>query len=858
MIDARSIATDWLRVGRDDRIAVRDADRSITYSELRALVEARAGELGLSNRSVVVLTGDRCIEFVVTYLALLDGHHVPLLAADHVDQLAERWDVAAVVRATGQGWSIDRRDGTTPQLHPDLALLMSTSGSTGSPKLVRLSHDNVRSNAAAIADSLLLTETDHAISSLPLHYCYGLSVLHSHLSVGAGITVTETSVVDPCFHTLVHEHGVTTLAGVPHTFELLDRAGPESIAVPSLRLITQAGGRLSPDRVQRWRNRAAAWDVDFVVMYGQTEATARMAVMPPAVARRHPEAIGRAIPGGRLSLRPLDESAGLDPAVGELVYEGPNVMLGYADTLGDLALGRTVDELRTGDLARHHADDDVFEIVGRRARFIKPFGVRIDLAEIERIAADVGGVGEVAATGDDDGLVVATPQADAPSVRRVLASRTGLPPAAIAVDTTPGLPRTAAGKIDYPAIVERTDRSTGPMSGSTPLTTASPVTDVFADVLGRRGITGVDTFVGLGGDSLSYVECSVRLEREVGPLPDGWHLRPVAELDSLAGRGRRRLFARLDTTILLRTIGILAVVATHMRLWRVPGGAHILLTVAGFNIARFLLPIEPARERVRAGLRTVSRVAVPTVVWVGVGMLLTNAAFGTGTLLLVNNYVGPAGHQGDHWHFWFIEVFVHLVLVATLFGAVPAVRRTDRRWPYAFPLAILGATLVLRLEWFWFDDWFNFRYRTHSLAWFFVLGWIIQRSDSWPRRITATALCLALVPGAFDQPAREWFVIAAVVVLIWARELTIPRPLVRPIATVAAASMWILISHFTFWPPLKAGLPLSMAYALTIVAGVGVWSLAERALPSLVRLARRTIAQRRADDTLTKPGPLPA
>ncbi len=258
---------------------------------------------------------------------------------------------------------------------------MTTSGSTGAPKLVRLSHRNVTSNAHAIIEYLGLDESDRGITSLPLHYCYGLSVLHSHLLAGASLVLTEASVVDPCFAAAMHHGQVTNLAGVPHTFDLLDRAGPDTIRTPSLRLVTQAGGRMAPERVTEWVARTEGWGAEFFVMYGQTEATARIAYLPPQLARRRPGAIGVPIPGGSIDVRPLGGS--LD-GVGELVYRGPNVMLGYTCTGDDLALGTTLDELRTGDLARFDADAGVFEIVGRASRLVKPFGLRIDLDAIER------------------------------------------------------------------------------------------------------------------------------------------------------------------------------------------------------------------------------------------------------------------------------------------------------------------------------------------------------------------------------------------------------------------------------------------------------------------------------------------
>lgn len=369
-----------LACGRGGATALIEGGAAITYDELRQRIAARLTELALPTRSLVVLVAEPSVEFVTTYLALLDGGHVPLLAGDHADRLAEAWGADGVIGAGGALRVLRAATASDRELHPDLALLLSTSGSTGSPKLVRLSHANLISNARAISAYLELTPADRGITSLPLHYCYGLSVLHSHLLAGASLVMTSASVVDRCFAEAMRNDEVTNVAGVPHTFELLERAGPELIHVPSLRHVTQAGGKMRPERVAEWLARGREWGVDFFVMYGQTEATARIAFLEPRLAERHPEAIGVAIPGGHLELRPLD---GVPDGVGELVYSGPNVMLGYATTQAELALGATLDELRTGDVARFHADDGVFEVVGRRSRFVKPFGLRIDLDAVE-------------------------------------------------------------------------------------------------------------------------------------------------------------------------------------------------------------------------------------------------------------------------------------------------------------------------------------------------------------------------------------------------------------------------------------------------------------------------------------------
>jgi len=861
-----------LRTADPGRPALLESERQLTYAQLAAAVEERATTLGLDvdvhvdidagldRRQVVLLTGTNSIEYVISYLALMSAGHVPLLAGSHVEKMTAAWRPAATVRAEASGVAVDLAVdlgvAQSRPLHPELALLLSTSGSTGSPKLVRLSDRNVSSNAHAIRSYLELTPDDRGISSLPLHYCYGLSVLHSHLAAGASVVLTDASVVDPCFTDALQAHGVTNVAGVPHTFELLERSGRDRLNVPTLRFITQAGGRMAPERVEQWVRRAERWGAKFYVMYGQTEATARMAYLPPEIARRRPSAIGRPIPGGCLELRPVD---GLPDDVGELVYRGPNVMLGYATTDADLALGATLTELPTGDIGRFHADDGVFEIVGRRSRFAKPFGVRVDLDVLER---ELGRTyAEVAVGGDDERLVVVAPGASAAVVSRRVSESIGLPGSLIAVDTTGPVPRTERGKIDYEAVRRR---------GEALCTWPDPVTrsegsvaTVFAAVLGRPDVEPTSTFVSLGGDSLSYIECSLRLEQLRGSLPSDWHLRSVAELEvsdgatSFRGADRdrhdgasRRFGGRIDTTLALRSGAICAVVATHMHVLFFPGGAHLMLAVAGYNLSRFLLPIAGTAERVRAGVRTALRTAAPAVLWTAGGILVAGW-YSAGTLLLVNNYLGPASHRNARWHFWFIEVFVHVTVLVTLLIAIPAVRRLERRIPYWFALAILVALLVLRLEWAWLDDWYNLRYRTHGIAWFFALGWLIHQSDRWWQRALTSVLCLWTISGFFNYPQRDWFIAIALLVLVWVRDVPFPRLAIRPIAVLATATLWIFITHFSVFPPLVRALGRGWAYVATILVGIAAWAAYER----LSRAARWAVVTRRSRRTAIRPEP---
>ena len=803
-----------------DRLATRPGDAVLVVGDREVTGEALARRLDdlvagfdLPERALVVLEGGNDEGFVTTYLALLVAGHVPLLTGRHGAELAAEWGADALVRSVDGEVTVSRRRGDHADLHPDLALLLSTSGSTGSPRLVRLSQANLAANARSIAQSLGVTPADRAITTLPLHYCYGLSVLHSHLLAGASVVIADVSVVDPCCWRAVRRHGVTNLAGVPHSFELLERAGIDPFDEPSIRFLTQAGGRMDPARVRRWAHDAAQRGRELFVMYGQTEATARMAVLPPSLAAVCPSAVGRPIAGGSFELRPHDACD--RPGVGEIVYRGPNVMMGYATEREHLADGAQLAELATGDLGRYDPDLDVYEVVGRVSRFVKPFGVRIDLGVVERTLAASGL--EAVVDGDDAGVAVLIVDGDAATARSAVMELTGLPLTAVAVAADVEVPRTSSGKVDGTE-VRRLARTAGGDASAVGVDERETVSDVYRSVLGVAAVAPADTFVGLGGDSLSYIECSVRLESVLGTMPADWHLRPVAELER-SPRDRR---PRLETTIVIRAIAICAIVATHMQIIRLPGGAHVLLAVAGYNLARFQLTLDDTMARIKSGLRTAARVAVPTSVWVAANLIIG----GTSTLaaaMLVSNWTAPGALRDTRWRYWFVEAFVALVVIVTLLLAISSVRRLERRWPFGFPALLLLPCLVFRFPWWDTSSDPSYVYRTYAVAFFFMLGWMaMQASRTW-QRVLVSVLALVLVPGYFGLVQRDVVVMIGLLVLVWVPAVPVPRRLHQPASALAAASMWIYLSHYQVWRPLAGFVPRIPLFVLTLVVGVYLW-----------------------------------
>ena len=804
-----------------DRPAIHTADGTLTYADLAGRVDAYAARLG-DTRRLVLVEGANTIESLTAYLAALTHGHVVLLAPPGrpAQQLADAWDPDVIA---GDRLEV-RRDDTAHDLHPDLALLLSTSGSTGSPKLVRLSHDNLRSNAASIADYLALTADDRAITSLPFHYCYGLSVVHSHLLVGAGLVLTDLSVLDECFWRLAETTGATSFAGVPYTFDLLERSGFDERRLPRLRYVTQAGGRLAPDRVRAWRSRGVDAGWDLVVMYGQTEATARMAWLPPELAADHPGAVGVPVPGG--SFR-LDRVAEIDePGVGELVYEGPNVMLGYAEGSADLALGATLDELPTGDLAR--CTDGVWEVVGRRGRHAKLFGLRLDLDHLERQLDTL--LNTLLNTGADVRLIVVDDTLHAFTTRPRIADRlrdalvlaSGLPAGATRVTTLTELPRTDSGKPDLAALAAHARLVREEPSPAS-------LRDDFALVLGRPDATVADSFVSLGGDSLSYVELATRLADRLGELPPDWHTRPIADLDAPPSG---RPGTRLDTSVVLRAAAILAIVGTHANLWTVLGGAHLLLAVVGWNFARFQLAAETRRGRIRHGLVSVAQVVAPATLWIGL-VGIVSGYYSPRPALFLNGMFGSEQWSPD-WQFWFLEALVWVSLVSVALLAIPALDQLERRAPYRFAVGLTLAALAVRFAWVGLEAGPTNRYTIGTVAWFVLLGWAASRADTRARRWTVISLAAAGTIGFFGDPLREATIVAGVALLVLAPSVRVPRRLVGPLSVTASASLFVYLTHWQVYPHLEDSVPV-LATALSFAVGIGYWWLARPALRAVGR-----------------------
>lgn len=335
------------------------------------------------------------------------------------------------------------------EIHPDVLLCLTTSGTTGSPKLVKLTEKNLSSNAESIAEYLKITEKERAITSLPMYYSFGMSVINSHLVKGATLLLTDKAVIQREFLNFLKEGKATSIAGVPYTYEMLRRLRFLKMDLPELKTMIQAGGKLNANIVKEYVEAAQTNGKEFIVMYGQTEAAPRMSYLPFDKALIKFASIGIAIPGGKLSVRDVNDQEITTPDTdGELIYEGPNVCMGYAECIEDLTKG---DEnhgvLHTGDVARFDSDG-YFYITGRMKRFVKVWGNRCNLDATEQLVKGI--TTSCACVGVDDKITILVTESGLDDkIKNYLVDKTGLNIRAFDVKIVDAIPTLPSGKLDY-------------------------------------------------------------------------------------------------------------------------------------------------------------------------------------------------------------------------------------------------------------------------------------------------------------------------------------------------------------------------------------------------------------------------
>lgn len=437
----------------------------VTYGEIVDFSVLLKKEV--KERTLIFILNNNSVGAAMGYLGAMINHIVPLMLASAMDkELLDEllnvyhpeyiWKPVDLIEENEQiltekcAYALVATGMKPYPLYEDLSLLLTTSGSTGSPKLVRHSYNNLEAQARNISKFFEMDGTEKPMVDLPINYTMGLSVLNSHLYVGATALLTSLNPISSKYWEFLKSNEATSLTNVPYYYEILKKLRFFRMDLPSLRIISQGGGRMNDELYQECAEYAHTTGRKFIPTYGQTEGSARMAYLPADLALEKCGSIGRAIPNGRLYLVDDEGNQIKTPGVvGEMVYEGPNVTLGYAQKGEDLALG---DErhgiLYTGDMVKTD-EDGCFYIVGRKKRFLKLWGYRVGLDECENIIKSAFDV-ECACVGNDECMkIYVTTEQEHEIIKRYIADKTNINSSAFKIIYIDKIPRNEAGKILY-------------------------------------------------------------------------------------------------------------------------------------------------------------------------------------------------------------------------------------------------------------------------------------------------------------------------------------------------------------------------------------------------------------------------
>ena len=413
-----------------DGIAVIDEGREVSYRELASLA-SRAAD-GLAPHTVKIVRNKQDLDTVALFVGCVNRGVVPLMLPDTMDGgLFER------LRSTYEGKPTD----------PALGLLLTTSGSTGSPKLVRISRANLMADNKMSEVLFGFDASTRMTMILPICYAWGLSVACSVLEAGGTLVMTRRTVMDPELADVMRSACATHVAGVPYMYEALDRFRFFEGDFPSLKGLLVSGGALAPALRRKYAEFAKGRGIAFCEGYGQTETTGVMTTIRTDVHLDLIGSIGKSENGGRFRVED-----------GELIYEGPIVAMGYAVCAEDLMKGDEWKGVRkTGDMAKIDAGGYV-TLTGRASRFLKIFGNRVSLEEVENLVKDGFAGAGCAATGADNDLHVFICGVSAADVEKFLVSKLHFNATVVKVHVLDSIPLNANGKTDYPKLKGMCDK----------------------------------------------------------------------------------------------------------------------------------------------------------------------------------------------------------------------------------------------------------------------------------------------------------------------------------------------------------------------------------------------------------------
>lgn len=745
---------------------------------------------------------------------------VPLRGADDRDRIQAANVHQILTPREGGDWM---SRSFHPRISDDVALISFTSGTEGTPKGVLLTHRNLANVITRLNSLMQVDDSIREYVGIPVYHSFGFGRCRAVAAAGGQFFIPSNGFNPAEIGTMLKAGEINAISAVPSLWRVL---------LANQDLIGQAGRRVRWIEIgSQYMSRSEKEDLKqlfpearIVQHYGLTEASRSTLLEIHETEGEALESVGRALDGVALKLSPE----------GQIAIRGEHVAPSY------LIDGRKVpiqDEqgwLLTKDLGR--LEEGYLYYEGRADDIINCGGIKVHPEALEtKIYARIGHTQGLAICRKPDrvrgeGFLVAVTKDVALSpvqLREAVLQATqefGVNAGnAIAVVEVESLPKTATGKIQRKRLSEQFADLETPTAQDRSLE-GTPIQIAFCRSLNRSRVNPDDTFISLGGDSLSYVQLAMELERHLGYLPKTWEQLAIADLEKLVPQ--RQAYRSIETSVFLRALAIFGVVSSHSNLLpMLPGGAMLLLLVSGTNLARFQSQALFQGRFLQPIVSLLKNLLVPYLV-IAIAYQLWKGQPDFSVLFMVSNFVDPL--VSSIFPVWFLNVLVQLIIGVTILFAVRPIREFASVAPWKFGLLLMAAGVVsnrlMPLVW---DTSHLFHRLPHMMLWVFMLGWMIQFASDRMRRIVTAVLLTAIVPslgGIGDS--RTWWLILGGNLLIWLPYLSVPHWVKSPLQVLSAAAYYIYLTHMIFIHIMLNGLGIEQPLVNAIVAvagGVCVW-----------------------------------
>ena len=759
------------------------------------------------SRRVGIITANS-IGYVEAMLSCIEAGNIAVPLRNIDDQY--RINAANIDRfITPTEGGVWMKRGFTPSNASEPALISFTSGTEGSPKGVILTHNNLADVITRLNSVMQVDDSISEYIGVPVYHSFGFGRCRAVATAGGKFFIPSNGFNPSEISEMLRKGEINAISAVPSLWRVL-LANKEVIGSHGRKVRWIEIGSQYMSRQQKEAMKALFPEARIVQHYGLTEASRTTLLQINETEGDLLESVGQAL--GSVEVQRTPE--------GQIAIRGNHVALSYLIDGQEVALCDDDGWFPTKDLGSLKNGYLYYE--GRADDVINCGGIKVHPESLEtKIYASIGCSSGLAICRKTDlmrgdGFLVAVTkelEVDKPQLRKAVLQaieKLGVNAGnAITIVDVDILPKTATGKIQRKQLAEwyalqSSDEDQSATTANSISTKSSPIQEIFRRILNLSEIQPHDSFISLGGDSLSYIQFSMQLEDYLGSLPKRWEYLTLTELETLVPQRQRN--ATIETDVLLKALAIVAIVLNHTSQHKIPekyilGGSLLLLILAGFNFARFqgtrlngklFQPIIPM-------LRTL---LIPYL-FINLGYQIWQHKIDFSVLLLFDNFITPIADQVSAWPFpvWFICILVQIIIVFSSLLGIKYFRHIANSSPWLFGtiLLIISACISMLSLHLWYSNEPYYPRLPNILFWLFALGWCFHFAKSRFEKLLTTGIFLIIISMMFifmsGVNAEKFWILLGGIMLLWVPFIPVP-PIVRSvIQTIGAAAFYIYITN---------------------------------------------------------------